>query len=124
MEKALSLLLERDSTPVKGWDLDTVARNWIRPVVVQKGVDPTPYLPPPTEWIPLPLPLQAPDMCPHLESDMELDRGETGLGVLGGTNFASDSVDSGMQLVSQQNVSTGKHESCSFDCSKGGGSML
>ncbi|GKU94254.1 hypothetical protein SLEP1_g7776 [Rubroshorea leprosula] len=56
MKKALSLLLEKDSTPVEGWDRDTVTKNWIRPVVVQTGIDPTPHLPPPRA-------LQAPDMC-------------------------------------------------------------
>ncbi|GKU89608.1 hypothetical protein SLEP1_g3729 [Rubroshorea leprosula] len=63
MEKALSLILERDSSLVEGWDRDTITRKWISPIVIQKGVDPTPYLPPLTEWVPLPPHLQAPDMC-------------------------------------------------------------
>ncbi|GLT69081.1 hypothetical protein SLA2020_412600 [Shorea laevis] len=63
MEKALRLLLAKDPNPTEGWDLDTVTRNWSKPVVVQKEVDPTPYLPPQIEWIPLPPQVQAPDMC-------------------------------------------------------------
>ncbi|GKV53434.1 hypothetical protein SLEP1_g59960, partial [Rubroshorea leprosula] len=59
----------------------------------------------------------------HLESDMELDRGETRVGVLGGTTLTSDSVGSGEQLVSQQNVATGKHEDRPLDYSTGGSSM-
>ncbi|GLT84225.1 hypothetical protein SLE2022_024700 [Rubroshorea leprosula] len=63
METALSMLLMKDPNPIEGWDLDTIAKCWIKPVVVQKGVDLTPHLPPPPEWIPLPPHLQAPDMC-------------------------------------------------------------
>ncbi|GLT55622.1 hypothetical protein SLA2020_287270 [Shorea laevis] len=62
METALPMLLMKDPTPIEGWDLNTIVRCWIKQVVVQKGVDPTPYLPPPPEWIPLPQ-LQAPNMC-------------------------------------------------------------
>ncbi|GLT63530.1 hypothetical protein SLA2020_360890 [Shorea laevis] len=34
MEKAPSLLQERGPSLVEGWDLDTIARKWINPIVI------------------------------------------------------------------------------------------
>ncbi|GLT67470.1 hypothetical protein SLA2020_397780 [Shorea laevis] len=59
----------------------------------------------------------------HIESDMELDGREAGVGVLGGPNFSSDSKNPEIQFVSQQNVVNGEHEGCAPDHSERGGSM-
>ncbi|GLT25441.1 hypothetical protein SLA2020_438470 [Shorea laevis] len=65
----------------------------------------------------------SPRHVPYVESDMDLDRREVGLGVLGGTDFPSDCKDPRSQYVPQQDVVYGKHESCASDHPTGGGSM-
>ncbi|GLT48353.1 hypothetical protein SLA2020_219840 [Shorea laevis] len=51
LEKALSMLLQKETTPIEGWDLDTIARKCVSPIVILKGVNPILHLPPPTDWI-------------------------------------------------------------------------
>ncbi|GKV53249.1 hypothetical protein SLEP1_g59784, partial [Rubroshorea leprosula] len=61
IEKALSLVLNKNLKSIKGWTLETIQNCWLNPILTMKGVDPTPFLPPPMEGIPLPLEHLSPD---------------------------------------------------------------
>ncbi|GKV19211.1 hypothetical protein SLEP1_g29500 [Rubroshorea leprosula] len=63
IEKALSLVLNKNLKSIKGWTLETIQNCWLNPILTMKGVDPTHFLPPPMEGIPLPLEHLSLDSC-------------------------------------------------------------